>query len=667
MFFTNREKNLFLNLFNNSNESIFIISQKLKIKEYNEAAREMFNLTEKAIQQSFVFCVMGCDDMELSDRMNESIKLGYYSFRYEFKMDSVTKYFRFLINEIKSETEEEDYFVTIVDESDMILTQKTTLLYRLIFEQIDEGILIAEKSGQIIWGNQALYEQSGYSMNDIVGVSPSIFKSGRQDKMFYEHMWKQILENGRYEGELWNRNKIGNVYPVLLTILRMDNVFEQDYAYIGIFKDLTQRKSLENKVYNLFNKDRLTKLYNRYYIEDAINNYLVLQKRLTVIVIEIDDFKHLNDLKGHNYGDRILVDMASKLTFVFDEGTIGRIGADEFIILLETSRYQKIEEQLYKFFLMLQPHDQIVQNGLNYTVSAGVVLTDNQEIKLNQILNHVLIAKESARKQRGNTFKLYTDEMADIARYTIQLEEALVEAVANKDFYVVYQPIHDVQKERFAGVEALIRWEHDIYGFIPPSVFIPIAEKNGLINDIGYFVVEQCCRDYPIIANFIGENTFVAINMSPIQFEQTDIAGRIGYLCSKYDLEPEMFEIEITESSYMTNIDYFLEVTNEFKKIGFSVVVDDFGTGYSSLNRLVELEIDKVKIDKSFIDKIGETKKYEELIEVIKTISSTLNLDVVAEGVEHKYQYDFIKKLGIKYVQGYYKSRPLKIEAMKRG
>lgn len=657
-------KNLFTNLFNNSHDSMFIINKNLEVKDFNNVSRALFDIQQNKLGMDLVKA-LDITNTSIYDKLHEAILIGYHSFKFEYDdKHGVTKYLRFIVNQI-DEVEEKpnkDYFVIIVDESDMIITQKTTQLYQHIFEHNSEGVIVTNDKGIIQWANPAFCILSGFNRNEIVGQNPRVLQSGKQDEVFYQEMWNSILKTGSYSTEIWNKNKQGILYPTFLNVYKIEQSFDKNLSYIGIVKDLTAKKKLENKVTNLYNKDRLTKLFNRYYFEEKLKVMMDNHNKCAVILIEVDEFKKINDLKGHDYGDRILLDIASKLEFVFEERMISRMGSDDFGILFEFTRFGSVEECLYKFFLMLRPREGSSNKTLNYTVSSGISIIQGDSISVNQTIKNAAIAKDRASKTRGNHFSIYSEEMAKELRYKMELEEALEIATTEQEFYVMYQPIYNTRLDRYTGVEALVRWEHHSYGSISPGVFIPIAEANGFIKDIGYYVLQQCCNDFSVLKECFGEDVSIAINMSPLQFEQSEVVNNMYQMVKEHNINPSSFEIEITESSYMTNINYFMEMTDEFKRLGFSIVVDDFGTGYSSLNRLVELDVDKVKIDKSFIDHIGSLKKYEELIEVINNISKTLDMDVVAEGVEKDFQYDFIKKLGIKYVQGYYKSRPVKIE-----
>lgn len=661
-------KNLFANLFNNSHDSMFIINKNLEIKDFNEVSGELFDMNQSKLGVDLISALDIQNIEVLYKKLQEAILIGYYSFKFNYDdSQGITKYLRFIVNQIDEieEKHDKDYFVIIVDESDMIITQKTTQLYQHIFEHNSEGVIVTDDKGVIQWANPAFCKLSGFNRDEIIGQNPRVLQSGKHDDVFYQEMWNSILETGSFSTEMWNKNKQGVLYPTYLNIYKIEQSFDKNMSYIGIVKDLTAKKKLENKVTNLYNKDRLTKLFNRYYFEEKLKVMMSSHTKCAVILIEIDEFKKINDLKGHDYGDRILLDIASKLEFVFEERMISRMGSDDFGILFEFTRFGTIEECLYKFFLMLRPREGANNKTLNYTVSSGISIIQGDSVSVNQTIKNAAIAKDRASKTRGNHFSIYSEEMAKELRYKMELEEALEIATIEQEFYVMYQPIYNTQLDRYTGVEALVRWEHHSYGAISPAVFIPMAEANGFIKDIGYYVLQQCCNDFEVLKECFGEEVTIAINMSPLQFEQSEVVNNMYQMVKKHNINPNSFEIEITESSYMTNINYFMEMTDEFKRLGFSIVVDDFGTGYSSLNRLVELDVDKVKIDKSFIDHIGDLKKYEELIEVINNISKTLDMDVVAEGVEKDFQYEFIKDLGIKYVQGYYKSRPVKIEYMR--
>jgi len=436
-------------------------------------------------------------------------------------------------------------------------------------------------------------------------------------------------------------------------------------GYVGLFSDITKRKQNESLIHHQANFDALTGLPNRNLFQDRLTHAIDLaeknNKYAALLFIDIDRFKYVNDTLGHSLGDQLLQDIANRLTHNLQKpSTIARFGGDEFIVILpDESNLHHVESAVHKILKDLEQPYSLNGNPVFASASIGVAVYPvdgkDSETLLRKADNAMYKAKDKGR----NNFQFFTVEMDNEAQQRQELEHDLRQAIEKKHLSLVYQPIIDPVTGAMVNAEALIRWQHPEKGLISPRQFIPLAEEVGLILPIGEWVLREACSEAMRWNDVSGNPPGVSINLSSIQFQfqKQDIPGLVKTILAETQLPAEQLTLEITESLLVD--DDTLKQLQEIRDLGIGLSIDDFGTGYSSLSYLKKFPVSTLKIDRSFIMGLPDNSEDEALVSAILVMANSLNLTVVAEGVETQDQVDLLKSKGCQFVQGYYFSKPL--------
>jgi|GEM_PF-260916 len=558
------------------------------------------------------------------------------------------------------------------DVSERRQAQEQIQLLAKVFENTIEGITVTDTRGTIQMVNPGFSHITGYAAEEVVGRNPRMLKSDRHDAEFYAAMWSDIVEKGHWSGEIWNRRKSGEAYPEWLTINVIKDAQGEPSHYVALFHDITEIKRSEEKIKHQAYHDALTGLPNRQLFNDRLEVALARATRnresLAILFLDLDHFKTINDSLGHAVGDLLLQEVAQRLqASVRQEDTVSRLGGDEFIIILPelagadqaAAAAGRVIEALEKPF-HLRGHD------LYVTCSIGITLHPNDGADLETLVKNADMAMYRAKEQGRNTYRLFTPAMNQRARRRQELLTALRQAVERQEFRVFYQPQVDLGSGRVAGMEALVRWQPPQGDLVPPGQFIPLAEDTGLIVPIGLMVLETACRQTAAWVRSGQGRPRLAVNLSARQFSQPDLVEQVVRVLAETGLDPELLELEITESTAMANLDATSETLRRLHAQGLSLSLDDFGTGYSSLSYLRRFAIDGLKIDRSFIRDLASDSGEAAITQTIIAMGHNLRLKVIAEGVETREQLEFLRALGCDYGQGYLFSPPLSAEDMTR-
>jgi diguanylate cyclase (GGDEF)-like protein/PAS domain S-box-containing protein len=543
-----------------------------------------------------------------------------------------------------------------------------------VFEQSTEGILICDAHNKIVSVNRALCEITGYSPEELVGQTPRILKSGRHNDYFYHNMWAQIHGQGHWEGEIWNRRNNGDIFPSWLSITALKGDDDRITHYIGVSRDVSQDKEVEEQIRRLAYFDVLTGLPNRSLLGDRIEQAISHAHRdghpLGLLFIDLDRFKNVNDSLGHQLGDRMLTEVATRLKgLVREEDTVSRLGGDEFIVLLVDVDAEGAAHVADKIIRSMANSFMFDGNDLTITPSIGIAMYPDDGQGIETLLQCADSAMYQAKQGGRNTYRFYTTEMQSHIRRTLLLENALRRALERNELALHYQPQFDIETRAIVGVEALLRWQHPEFGMVSPADFIPIAEDSGLILPIGEWVLRTAVQQNRAW-QLAGLGMFsMAVNISAVQFRQVSLAQLVGQILQEYALEPEWLELELTESITMEDPLMAIGIMDRLHKQGVRLSIDDFGTGYSSLSYLKRFRINKLKIDQSFVQDITTDADDEAIVEAVISLARSLKLRTIAEGVETAGQLEFLRSKGCDEIQGYYLSRPLpapELEALLR-
>ncbi|MDD2700153.1 MAG: EAL domain-containing protein [Sideroxydans sp.] len=537
-----------------------------------------------------------------------------------------------------------------------------------------EAIMITDTNGHIIRVNHAFQVITGYSAEDVLGKNPRILSSGRHSSEFYAAMWKKLLESGSWSGEIWDKRKNGQVYPKWLTITAVKNREGETTEYVAIFSDITNRKQAEEEIFSLAFYDTLTKLPNRRFLLERLQQSISTSARNhlhgALLFLDMDRFKTLNDTLGHDHGDLFLIEVARRMQHcVRDMDTVARIGGDEFVILIEeidadaNEASQKAAVIAEKIRLSLAQPYQLNANEYHSSPSIGVCLYRGDKESVDELLKHADMAMYQAKESGRNAVRFFDPAMQFAVESRAALEAELRHALPNGQFQLHYQVQLD-NELRPLGAEALIRWVHPQRGMISPARFIPIAEDSSLIQDIGNWVMETACKQ---LANWrTHENTRdlkLAINVSAQQFKRHDFVQLVAHMVDKYQVSPSRLQLELTESVVLNDVTDVIGKMHALKAQGIRLSLDDFGTGYSSLSYLKQLPLDQIKIDQSFVRDITSDIDDATMVQTIISLASHFKLNVIAEGVENKEQLAFLRQNGCMAYQGYLFSKPLPVDA----
>lgn len=572
---------------------------------------------------------------------------------------------RHTVSIVREEDDTPDYFISVIEDIDSRKKAEEKLREAAaVFRSTGEGVIITDTSGSILDVNDAFTQITGYAREEVIGLNPRALKSGRHDEDFYQDMWTRLEQSGHWHGEVWNRAKDGTVYPEILTISAVESDNGELEGYVGVFADISSLKATEARLDHLAHHDPLTDLPNRLLFRDRLIHSLANVKRygtkVAVVFFDVDRFKNINDTLGHSMGDRLLVEIAKRIKQVTrQDDTLGRISGDEFCLLLEgLHSVNEAAPVIEKLSLALAEPFNLEGRTLHVSASIGVAICPDNSEEADALLSFADAAMYEAKEAGRNTYRFYTKEMTEQALEHSFVQSAIRDALDQQQFYLVYQPQVDLKSGRLVGLESLLRWNHPERGLIPPASFIPIAEQSGLIRELGVWILYTACRQARAWLDEGREFGRLFVNVAGPQLHETDFPQQVRECLEETGMPPQNLGLEVTEGFVMRASKHAIEVLGELKAMGIELAIDDFGTGYSSLSYLKQLPIDKLKIDKSFVQDIPTDKNDMAIAEAVIAMGRALDLRVIAEGVENSDQANFLGRKGCQEAQGYLFSRP---------
>ncbi|UCV03563.1 EAL domain-containing protein [Dechloromonas denitrificans] len=533
------------------------------------------------------------------------------------------------------------------------------------------AIMVTDARRRILRVNPAFTKLTGYAPEEAIGRLPSLLKSGRQDASFYLEMWRSLEQTRHWQGEIWNRRKGGEVYPEWLTISAVYDDQGKLTNYVSTFSDISNLKVAESEIHHLAFYDPLTALPNRRLLLNRLDKARQTGKRNSqygaLLIIDLDHFKTLNDTLGHEFGDRLLVEVAQRLKACIREGdTAARQGGDEFVVMLEElgsdpgaagvqaeTVAEKIRSELCRPY--------ILQDDTEYfrSASIGISLFRAQDKSLDVLMKQADIALYKAKDAGRNAIRFFDDAMQTALDQRAGLEGGLRNALARGEFLLYVQPQVDSAR-RLIGGEALLRWQPPGQAMVAPNDFIPLAEETGLIVPIGLWVLDTACAALRRwAADEPTRELFMAVNVSARQFRQADFVDQVSAALARHQARPQLLKLELTESLLLDNVEEVVVKMQALRQLGVRFSLDDFGTGYASLAYLKRFPFEQLKVDRSFIRDITSDPDDAAIVRAIIAMGNALRLNVVAEGVEEDGQHGFLVEHGCRFFQGYLFGRPM--------
>lgn len=592
--------------------------------------------------------------------------------RYRRK-DGVTIWARLTVSLVRDEADRPDYFISVVED----ITARRAAEERLrqaaaVFESASEGVMITSLDGALLAVNQAFCDITGFSRREALGQTPRMLRSNRHGREFFQSLWANLRRAGRWQGEVWNRRKSGEIYPAWMTISTVYDARRKPVQYVALFTDVSQIRRSEEQLARLAHYDPLTELPNRLLLQSRLEHALERAHRaggrVAVLFINLDRFQNVNDSLGHVVGDQLLAKVAQRLRRrVREEDSLGRFGGDEFLLILESiprpdAVAAAAQDLLNELSAMFELAD-----GMELYVGAsiGIGMFPDDGNTATDILRNADAALHQAKAQGRNRFCFYAASMNADALANLELERSLRHALERREFVLYYQLKVDARTGSVCGAEALIRWKR-AQGVESPARFIPLAEASGMIVPIGAWVIDEVARQQRSWRDAGLETCRIALNVSARQFRAGDLRDVVADALSRHGVHASCMELELTESMLMDDPLQTMSTMEQLKQLGVHLALDDFGTGYSSFGYLSRFPIDALKIDQSFVRNIV-TERESALIAVsIIDLAHNMGLKVVAEGIETREQLEYLSARGCDEMQGYLFSRPLEASAFER-
>lgn len=546
-------------------------------------------------------------------------------------------------------------------------------LWAKVFEASSESIMVTNSGREIVTVNRAFLRATLYEYSEVVGRTPDFLRSGRHSEGFLEQVWESARARGTWQGEQWIRRKNGDTFPIWVVVNAVRDMHGDIIHFVATFLDISERKDNERRISHLAHHDTLTDLPNRALCLDrlkvAIQQARRSCRRIGVLFMDLDRFKSINDTLGHHVGDKLLQSVARRLLDVVRSGdTVSRLGGDEFVVIFSDILTAGEVGDIVENRLIPSIREPHVVDGieLNVSCSVGIAVFPEDGETVDVLMRNADAAMYHAKETGRNNAQFFTAEMDRAQRERLEIEQDLRSAIERNELRLHYQPRVDALSGRLLAVEALVRWQHPVRGLVSPGRFITVAEECGLIVPMGYWIIEEACRQQAEWRDGSVGDLPVSINLSAAQFQDESLVENVRTILQRHRNTPGTIEFELTESLLMIDGGRTIDQLHGIKALDVQLSVDDFGTGYSSLNYLYRFPIDKLKIDQSFVSDMLTDPRDHAITQAIIGLGHTLGLKVVGEGVETVEQRFALASAGCDELQGYYFSRPLAADELVR-
>ncbi len=543
--------------------------------------------------------------------------------------------------------------------------EQSLLLHDTAFNSAHEGITLTDKKGKILEVNPAFTRITGFEREEVLGRNPRVLKSGRHDERFYQSMWKSINETGKWRGEIWNRNKYGEIYPEILSITTVKNTQKEVTNYVAVFSDISRIKKQENQLRKMAYYDSLTDLPNRVLFTDRIQQAMSQTLRsktfMAVCFLDLDGFKPINDSFGHEAGDKLLIELANRFKEELRGGdTVARLGGDEFVFLyVGLEKLEEYDSIVQRLMLSISKNIQIKSETINISASIGVTIYPKDNSDADTLLRHADQSMYLAKQKGKNCFHLFDPDLDYLARSKHKQIFRIEEALLNNEMSLYYQPKVNLREGKIVGFEALLRWIHPQQGLTPPLEFLPLIEDDELIVQLGKFVIKTTLEQLESWYNQ-GFETSVSVNVASRQLQNPNFVTDLKQVLSEHPvISPKNLELEVLETAALEDIVSVSRIIKECSELGVKTSLDDFGTGYSSLTYLKRLPTSTLKIDQSFVRDMMNDPENLAIVQGILGLTRAFKKQVIAEGMETSDHGRMLIQLGCNYAQGYGIAKPM--------
>ncbi|SEO80001.1 putative bifunctional diguanylate cyclase/phosphodiesterase [Aquisalimonas asiatica] len=552
-----------------------------------------------------------------------------------------------------------------VDVTSRTRDEEKVALNAQVFEHAAEGILIMDEDMRVIDVNPAYARITGYTPDETLGEVAAFADATQTDTELVEQIWVALRRDGKWQGEIWGRRKNGSAYAEWLSVVAVQDDVGRIAQYTGILSDITGQKEAEEKLFEMAHYDTLTGLPNRRLFHDRLTEALgaTPQERFGVMLVDLDGFKLVNDQLGHGAGDEMLRIVASRLeNCLRGTDTIARMGGDEFLVLLRGLKGPDCMAQIAEKLLgrIAEP---VVLEGQEFFLTASIgVHGDCQDIDTETLLRELDNAMYGVKSDGKNGYRFVSREGGDRVGTRLTWQSRLRRALEGNDIALHYQVLVDVEQGTVLGMEALARWQTTTDGFIPPGEFIPLAEETGLIHQLGEQLLRTACsQGAQWLADGIDTGA-MSVNVSVRQLRHEQFVPMVEGILRETGFPPARLDLELSETMYIEGEEDVVTKLEHLRAMGVTVSIDDFGTKYASLAYITKLPVDRIKIDKAFVDGLPDDIGSAAIVSAVVSMAKSMGLDVIAEGVETREQLDFLLTNGAPCVQGYYCGRPVPAE-----
>lgn len=529
-----------------------------------------------------------------------------------------------------------------------------------------EGVLIFDEHGKIHQVNPTYLDLTHYESQEIIGEYIFDIEPFYQNLDFFKHQLNQVREKGQWTGEVWSTRKDGSRFPTQVLLNHFQSTKDDLNLYAHHFIDISKQKEQEQKIIFNHSHDPITGLYNRHFfynhLQGLFNRGIVNHQDIVVLMLDLDRFSVINSTFGQDMGDKVMGAFAKRLQSWCEtkSATAARLGGDEFAVVFCGPKINDQKEKLCQD-LILEFQNPVDVNGQNFQIAicVGAASFPEDTEELDTLIKNAATALVRTKETGGNHYLIYSQALDNNELLAIELEADIYNALSNNEFCLHYQPFMDATSGRIVGFECLIRWNHPRHGLLYPDKFISLTESTGLIIPIGHWVIKECCQFIKKLEEGGINDIYGAVNLSPRQFDDHSLYPAILSTLQEQRIEPCKLELEITENLIIKNPADSLKVLQQLRNLGIRLALDDFGTGYSSLNQLKNFPFDILKIDRSFIRDSDNSTQDKALVNAIIAMGKSLNMKIIAEGVENPEQLDMLQRSSCDVIQGFLISKPL--------